>query len=189
MPHGQPLCGHRGRDVCAFIYTISDHRRLRGQVTSMYQQSPHRVQRCLLDETNPQGAHASPVAMVAPGSGASYFEVVVVEPRKSSRNGGKLVADAHHNHDTVLSRGHAGRRVNSAYAPGAHGNALGRTTGSSPLRSEQDGILCISSGVLRFWFLGVYASTPQALKLHKKRIQVVHRTCNAEDAIEFETEW
>jgi len=108
---------------------------------------------------------------------------------RGSRNGGKLVADAHHNHDTVLSRGHAGRRVNSAYAPGAHGNALGRTTGSSPLRSEQDGILCISSGVLRYWFLGVYASTPQALKLHKKRIQVVHRTCNAEDAIEFETEW
>ena len=142
-----------------------------------------------------------------------HFEVVVIEPRKSRgrcrrvrgrcRRAKKVVqkwwetwflmvrvADAHHNHhDTVLSRGHAGRRVNLAYAPGARGNALGCATGRSPLRSEQDGILCISSGVLRFWFLGVYASTPQALKLHKKCIQVVHKTCNAEDAIEFETEW
>ena len=137
------------------------------------QQAPRRGQRCLQMSAGPAPrpteAHHYPVTKSAPGRRASPLQVVVTQTRRPSRNGGKLVAEAHQNHhDTMLAHCHGGLRGCSTHAAEARGSALG----CSPRCLKLDRILCMTCSDL-FWFLVCYAATQLATPLHQRRIQVV----------------
>jgi len=74
----------------------------------------------------PPEAHHCPVTMSAPGRRASHLQVVVTQARRPSRNGGKLVAEAHQSHhDSMLVQYHGGLRGRSAHGAQARGRTLG----------------------------------------------------------------
>ena len=98
-----PMCTDVGRRRCAALGIAALYHRLASAHCetrlSPMQQAPHSCQRCLQMSAGPAPrppeAHHCPVTMSAPCRRASHLNVIVTQARRPSRNGGKLVAEAH----------------------------------------------------------------------------------------------